>query len=292
MASLAELFNPTFFIILGIVTLLIVLAVVYFESKMREQNHKIASMLSLVSTLAEDMTGVKMGLTHLAVTTGNGGVHHDIQHTPFSNNNLGSNYKEELTKTLIEVSDDESEDDEEQYDEDATENNTECEDDEINDDNNDDNNDDDDTYYDNDDDEDAERVKIIKLNISEESHANSFERDNNLDFETTDDLEEDIDEIPEVSEQYTQEMLSLKYDDTKEENQFIGIQTNDADLKTISINLGEEQQTEQTEQTEHIEYKKLQLTKLRSIAIEKGLTNNAEAHKLKKQELLKLLGVE
>jgi cell division protein FtsL len=53
MASLADLFNPTFLMFLGILVLVVALLVVYFESKMRDQNHKIASMLSLVSTLAE-----------------------------------------------------------------------------------------------------------------------------------------------------------------------------------------------------------------------------------------------
>ena len=64
---LTDLFNPTFFMFLGILILVVALVVVYFESKSREQNHKIASMLSLVSTLAEDMNGVKMGLHHLSV---------------------------------------------------------------------------------------------------------------------------------------------------------------------------------------------------------------------------------
>jgi hypothetical protein len=69
MASLADLFNPTFFMFLGILVLVSALIVVYFESKIRDQNHKIASMLSLVSTLAEDMNGIKLGLNHLAVTS-------------------------------------------------------------------------------------------------------------------------------------------------------------------------------------------------------------------------------
>ena len=58
-----------------------------------------------------------------------------------------------------------------------------------------------------------------------------------------------------------------------------------SELKTISINLGDEDH-------ESIDYKKLQLPKLRSIAVEKGLTTNTEASKLKKPDLLKLLGAE
>lgn len=46
-------------IFLGIVLLGIALAVVYFERKVREQNHKIASMFSLVSSLAEELNAMK-----------------------------------------------------------------------------------------------------------------------------------------------------------------------------------------------------------------------------------------
>ena len=70
MPSLTDLFNPSFLMFLGILVLVVALLVVYFESKMRDQNHKIASMLSLVSTLAEDMNIVKIGLNHVAMSQG------------------------------------------------------------------------------------------------------------------------------------------------------------------------------------------------------------------------------
>ena len=57
-----------------------------------------------------------------------------------------------------------------------------------------------------------------------------------------------------------------------------------SDLKTISINL--------EESTEKIDYKKLQLPKLKSIVVEKGLASSSDASKFKKAELLKLLGIE
>ena len=72
MTSLADLLNPTFLVFLGILVLVVAFLILYFESKLREQNHKIASMLSLVSTLAEDMNGVKMGLNHLSIRGGQG----------------------------------------------------------------------------------------------------------------------------------------------------------------------------------------------------------------------------
>jgi hypothetical protein len=103
MASLADLFSPTFLMFLGILVLVVALMVVYFESKMRDQNHKIASMLSLVSTLAEDMNGVKMGLNQLAVTRMGGSFPQNFEQ-PLENSRIP--FKQE--SSLIEVSDDET----------------------------------------------------------------------------------------------------------------------------------------------------------------------------------------
>ena len=281
MTSLADLFNPSFFIILGIIALLIALVVVYFESKMREQNHKIASMLSLVSTLAEDMNGVKMGLNHLAITSVSMGGGSPLQNTPFLSQNLGTQPLQQNQLNLIEVSDDESEDDESENEiidesdlEEIDDDETALESDEE--------------EHDETDEENDENIKVIKLNISENvEDENSLEEA--IDFDH-DDLAalEDLDDIPEISEGYAEEMLSLKYDEDKEKSlaEDHTVVPSASDLKTISINLGDESHSE------HIEYKKLQLPKLRSIAIEKGLTTNSEAQKLKKPELLKLLGAE
>jgi len=106
MASIVDLFNPTFLIFLGVLVLVVALLVVYFESKMRDQNHKIASVVSLVSTLADDMNSVKMGLNHMIMSGGQ-----MLQNKyPNFNNNLGN---VEVKKELIEVSDDEESDNEE-----------------------------------------------------------------------------------------------------------------------------------------------------------------------------------
>ena len=59
MASFTDLLNPSFLMFLGILVLVVALLVVYFESKMREQNHKISSMVSLVSAMAEELGVVK-----------------------------------------------------------------------------------------------------------------------------------------------------------------------------------------------------------------------------------------
>jgi hypothetical protein len=250
---------------------------------MREQNHKIASMLSLVSTLAEDMNGVKMGLNHFAMIGG---------HNPnvFIQENLGNNG----SNKLIEVSDDEgSEEDEEEKSED--EGSEEKSEDEGSDDG---------MYDDSDSSEDEEGenddIKIIKLQVSNEDAEDdhSYEEADNLHFENHEDLNEELDldefnmndEIPEIANDYVEEILSLKYDETPTENTHLELEESKipstSELKTISINLGDDVHNET------IDYKKLQLPKLRSIVVEKGLATNVEASKLKKPELLKLLGAE
>lgn len=276
MASLADLFNPTFLMFLGILVLVVALLVVYFESKIRDQNHKIASMLSLVSTLAEDMNGVKMGLNHLAIR---GGQMFQPPIVP-SEDNLGNFQK----NNLIEVSDDEEsgdEDDEpEEFDE--NEDSESVEDDSDNDSDSEDSNND---------------IKVVKLQVSNEDVQDDEyplygEESNNLEFDVTEDLAElEGDFEPEFDNEYVEEVLDLKYDN-EIKNDLKHLEESNiplsSDLKTISINLGEEHQPNE----DNIDYKKLQLAKLRSIAVEKGLTSNSEASKLKKPELLKLLGAE
>ena len=277
MASLADLFNPTFLMFLGILVLVVALLVVYFESKMRDQNHKIASMLSLVSTLAEDMNGVKMGLNHLAIRGGQGFQQPII---PIGEN-LGN-----LQKTnLIEVSDDEEESEEGESEEgdEEPEESDENEDLESVEDDSDNNSED----LNND-------IKVVKLQVSNENMSETDELNediNNLDFEHEDLVDLDGEFEPVVDNDYVEEVLDLKYgDENKNDVQHLEESNiiSSSDLKTISINLGEEHQHHE----DNIYYKKLQLAKLRSIAVEKGLTSNSEASKLKKPELLKLLGAE
>ena len=250
MASLADLFNPTFMMFLGILVLVVALLVVYFESKIREQNHKIASMLSLVSTLADDLTGVKMGLNHLAIRSGQG------FQIPINENLGGSQIIP--SNNLIEVSDDDQSEEEE---EELEEEEEELEEDE------------------------EDNIKVIKLRVSNENDEDNGTVYND---EIEDLADSDInDELPDITDGYVEQVLDLKYDDIDHEKKE-PLENLSNELKTISINLGDEKQPLE----ESIEYKKLQLAKLRSIAVEKGLTSNSEVSKLKKPEILKLLGAE
>ena len=145
---------------LGILVLVVALVVVYFESKMRDQNHKIASMLSLVSTLAEDINGVKMGLNHLAITRFGGSIHNPLEQ-------LNSSFIPKDNNDLIEVSDDEDDDEDDTEDEDDAE---EEDDDEV-----------DDVEDIDDDDVESmhEDIKVLKLNVSNQIDNNENKLDIN-----------------------------------------------------------------------------------------------------------------
>jgi len=263
MSSLADLFSPTFLIFLGILVLVVALLVVYFENKMREQNHRVASMLSLVSTLAEDVNSIKFGLNHLAVNYIGGGQ-------PLAQNTETNNFLNQ--ENLIPVSDDE--DDESNTSEDE---NTALLLDENDSDGGDDNMELIENEVDSDSDSDSEfgdrsEVKVLKINISNELNDDI----NELELETSNDLNELADNLEETDEPEEQQ-ITLS-DETHNEIDF-----DISNLKTINIHL-EESKNDATD------YKKLSIQKLRSIVAEKGLAGDTS--KLKKQDLFKLLGVE
>ena len=268
MASLTDLFNPTFLMFLGILVLVVALVIVYFESKMREQNHKINSMFSIVSTLAEDMTGMKMGINQIAGTQ-------FLQ--PANEKTFYQPLEEKRDSRLITVSDDEEDDDD-----------------------------------DDDDDNDDDSSSIGNVKIESVSGVCIGDSEEELSF--TEDVDDDLDELSddELSEQEQIKVFKLNISDTvgleeeddlNEESDMEELHSDNdlddleettpidpvskidtSDLKTISINL--------EEPVEKIDYKKLQLPKLKSIVVEKGLASSSDASKLKKAELLKLLGIE
>ena len=271
MASLADLFSPTFLMFLGVLVLVVALLVVYYESKMRDQNHKIASMLSLVSTLAEDMNGVKMGLNQLAAIRMGGSFPQNFEQ-PLETSRVP--YKQE-TK-LIEVSDDEDDDDDEEEEEEDDEDEDEEEydiDEEIDiDEESDDDDDDDESKHDG--------VKVLKMDITADNDLDNLS-ENNLELDELEDLDDELSEVQSLSSKSSK--LSDKLEETIHGKTLQEPLNISSDFKTISINL-------EDPHSDSLDYKKLSLPKLRSIVSEKGLASDTS--KLKKNELLKLLGAE
>ena len=275
MPSLTDLFNPTFLIFLGILMLVAALIVVYFESRMREQNHKIASMLSLVSSLAEELNGVKFGLNHLSMRGGS------IPPAFVQQNHLAQN----LNNSLIAVSDDDSgsDDDEEEESISDEESVSDEEDESIS--------DEEEESISNEEFNNGTDLKVFKLNIS--SHDNdNFETEDIDNFET-EELNDDqslsgnssITSVNKTSELIVSEFINETHNNETHNNENNNNEENvisQTEFKTININLEEHIDT--------LDYKKLQLAKLRSIVTETGLS--IDSNKLKKNELLKLLGAE
>ena len=119
-------------------------------------------------------------------------------------------------------------------------------------------------------------MKVLKLNISKAADEDEeYEENENLD-----DLEDLDDSLSETSNLETTEFVEDQPELMENLEDLNEGPISASDLKTININLEES----------HLDYKKLPLPKLRSIVAEKGLS--ADASKLKKNELLKLLGSE
>ena len=281
MTALSELFTPTFLMFLGILLLVVALVVVYFESKMRDQNHKIASMLSLVSTLAEDMNGVKMGLNQVAMHQMGGqqmGGHQmggqmaqtGVQSQPLENSNK-SLYLQEANN-LIAVSDDD--DSEEDADSVMDDSGSDIDAASLS--------DEDQDSDDESSDEDEQLVKVLRLNIPAPGN------NEDMGFNGLGDLDDLMDEALSVSSddssEYQLDIQASDFISAEEIKDETHLNISASDLKTINISLeegGEEHGVES------VDYKKLPLPKLRNIVTEKGLA--ADAAKMKKNELLKLL---
>ena len=274
MPSLTEIFNPTFIIFLGILLLVVALLVVYFESKMREQNHKIASMLSLVSSLAEELNGVKFGLNHLSMTGGT--IYTDFSQTK----HLGQTDSKNVVNSLIAVSDDDDDDESIDEDEDEDEDENSIDDDDS------DSSDEESVSMEGINIIESNNVKVFKLNISETQDLNAGEEEYLHDIEEFNEQETDVQSLSSihtklhVNKTDTNEVVDLHF--ITEDSQEEPAEISQNEFKTININL--------EEHSEFLDYKKLPLNKLRNIASEKGI--QVDSSKLKKNEILKLLGVE
>ena len=284
MSNTSSIFNTTFFVILGIIIIFIGLTVIYFENKMREQNHKISSMLSLVSSLADELNAVKFHLNHMNIMGGS------MKEVPNSINiPINSSETNNLGEKLIDVSDneDDNEDDDNTCDDDEDNND---EDDDDNDDDDDDDYDDDD--YDDDDDDDLEDddIKILNINIQNDNkniilRNNQFDNNDNGDDNEDDEVDDndDDDDDEELNMIETLDIENINWEEDKIEIIEIN-KKKDNNEKEVLINL------EKPKTIEVIDYKKLSLNKLKSLVLEKELVSDSS--KLKKNDLLKLLGVE
>ena len=279
--SLVDLFNPSFLMFLGILVLVVALLVVYFESKFREQNHKIASMLSIVSSVAEELNNMRGAINLVGGSINNDNSPNIIELNSSFNSN--SNFEQIKRMDLIEVSDDEDDDEsvEDLEEEDLEEEDLEEEDLEE---------------------EDLEEEDLEESDLEEDSVDESVEEDDDFveaDLEEVKDIKvlklsvsgtninldinhEEIDDLhnDDIDFDDNESIVSIDATSIHDNN---SIKIANFDLKSISFDTN----LEEKNQMNSSEYKKLSANKLKNIAIEKGLTNKSS--KLSKQELLSLL---
>lgn len=298
MPSLIDIFNPSFFMFLGILVLVVALMVVYFESKMREQNHKMSSMLNLVTFMAEEMNVIKNNLHPFNHSQAQESHSHGLEEVISGGGMAAVKYIE--ANKLISVSDDEDEDINDDESDSGSDTNSDSEPD---------NGSDSDSDSENEVIEISELsdIKVLKLNTSNDIQPNNLNTLGQINLETDDfnDIDDldDVDDLDDNSISTNNDNKTNKNNDNiksiilvenilpntdKNINQSINIGSeslSDLNLKSIHISNLEEPKI-----SEHVDYKKLSINKLRSVAIEKGLVD--ELTKLKKGELLKLLGAE
>ena len=261
--TISDLFSSSFLFSISIFIILIGSIFLYVNYRMSEQDHKISSMLGLISTMAEELQFFRSKLSRSVNNVSPADI------AQFSPQFLGGKHE-----ALIEVSDEEDDDDEDDEDEDD-------EDDEDEDDEDEDDDDDDD-----DEDEDEDEDEQDKSNVL----------DLNLEVEDLEDLE-DLDNLEETEKKETKSIhinentIDLnQLSDSNEGNMDEFLNHDNSEIKTISLSDLGDIHFDSDGNKNKLEYKKMPLNKLRDVVIEKGLA--PDASKLKKQDILKLLGDE
>jgi hypothetical protein len=263
--------------------------------KLNEQNHKLVSMLALVSTMAEELNGIRgfLGNTNTNISSTYDGGTTTTNNRPFSN--------------LIPVSDNDSDsgDDSDSVsdsDSDCDDSVSECVDDDSvkNVDNSNDN------------------VKIVNMNnigIAEDIDLNVIQFDDNDDDTDNEEMDDDLSSSDEDSEtkQIVNTIDSIQFIDTDTTSDKPLLEEIETDVNRIeedngpkekeieqpaaistdflkTIHIGDDLDKEKVEdKQEHENFRKMTIQKLRQVVQEKELC--VDAQKLKKPELLKLLGV-
>lgn len=272
--AISDLFSTSFLFSIAIIIILIGGIFAYVSYRMAEQDHKLTTMVNLVSILAQDLQVVRSKV-----------LQQDKPNVEYPSQMMGGG-----TSDLISVSDD---GDEEEEEEDIDDNTTDEEESYSSED---DNNDEEEELEDS-----QEQIKLLNLTLAnedvendspiEELNCDFYNEVKELDTPNKEDIKTIHLETPitfeetEIPEPLEAESESTDVKISSEDISFI---TNGSyALKNVTItDLGEAEDLHASKS----EYKKMSLTKLREVAVSKGVV--ADASKLKKNEILKMLGDE
>lgn len=273
--AISDLFSTSFLFSIAIIIILIGGIFAYVSYRMAEQDHKLTSMVNLVSILAQDLRFVKSKLV-LFEDTGN------TNNLQYSSEMMGGKSSSDLI-SVSDGGDDDSDEDEDIDDEDIDDEDNEDEDDNttIN-----------DSSYASENEEQLEdsqeQIKLLNLTLANE------------DIDNDSPIEELVSGFEELDTPYNEDIKTIHLETpiNFEETEIpmpLGADQTDLkvtgddllNLKNVTItDLGEGEDT----QASKSEYKKMSLNKLREVVVNKGVV--ADASKLKKNDILKLLGDE
>lgn len=266
-----DIFSTSFLFSIAIIIILIGAIFAYVSYRIGEQDHKLNSMIGLISAMAEDSRNLTNKI-HLMQQQLSGQELPVVDKIQYASQLMGGAQNE-----LINVSDDE--------DDDEDEDDIDCEEDEYE--------DDEDEDEEDDENEDEEEQAYKTINLSEELDLDvkipyeeideddkSYNIANNLVFDSTKDLAEFENTLEETDIQ-----LSHETKETDDNNNFLN-NISIKELGTGNVHLEEMDDVH----LQKSEYKKMALNKLRELVVNKGLV--VDSSKLKKNELLKLLGDE
>jgi hypothetical protein len=280
--ALSDIFTVPFLVSLGITLLLVGLLGMFFVQRLQEQNHKMASMLGLVSTMAEELNFIRGRLQMMSYVPQTGGAPIQQQQQPADVDNLipVSDGDEDSDSEDDNDSDDEEEEDEDEDSEessvlefDASINNVI----EL-------------TPNDN------QTVKIINFGDLVASSNPENETENLEDLDEVQDLD-DMEDLDEESESESENDAENDAENNEEEDNVINLaavqeelaekvtQENLSFIKSIDIS-----NLEEHSESGNVDYKKMSMTKLKSIAVAKGLIQ--ENSKATKNAILKMLSSE
>jgi hypothetical protein len=294
--ALSDFMSVPFLICLGITLILVGVVGFYFTQKMQEQNHKISSMMGLVSTMAEEMNYMRSRL--IMASQNNFQQHPGTDINNITPNMIGGQNTVTNDK-LIDVSDGEDESDEE----------SDCGD------SGEDSDSDEDSDCDSDEDSDCDSHKsktninildnvVANINIEDLLDVNNTIKiinfDEALNASTGEDINiendsESIDDSLGDSDSDSESDDDSDDDGEKTNNINLTQISNDSQLfnpellKVIDISTISDESIKEKNDS-NIDYKKMSLNKLRDIIVSKKLVSDPS--KLKKNEMLKLLGSE
>ena len=254
---ISEIFSTSFLFSIAVIIIAAGGLFAYFNYRLSEHNHKMQAMMGLVSTMADEMQYFRSKIHNSPVLNDNNTDNTNIN-THVVPNFLGGAINED---DLIEVSDSDADEEEEEESSDADSDESS--------------------------DADSDASSDADSNLEDLEDLDDLEDDDNsvkiitidIDLGAGNDMPIESENIEETETEHDKnDSIDLNLSNLEEELDL------DLSLKSISID------TNVSMNKEKDDYKKMSLNKLRDLVCEKGLVKDSS--KLKKNELLKLLGVE